>query len=65
MFKDDKYWYAHEDIITPIIIHCKVSTSKAIELRFKLGFQQHDIILCKEQSVIPKIMKTFSIAKIS
>ena len=52
--------YAHEDIITPIIINCKVSTPKALEFRSKLGFKQHDIVLSKEQSMTPKIMKTFS-----
>ena len=51
-FKDDKYLYAHEDIITPKIMHCKVSTPKAIEFRSKIGFKQHDIVLNKEQSVI-------------
>ena len=41
-------------------MHYKVSTPKAIEFRSKLGFKQPDIILTKEQSVVPKIMKTFS-----
>ena len=44
--------YAHEDIIAPLIIHCKVSTLKVIEFRSKLGFKQHDIVLSKEQWVI-------------
>ena len=46
--------------IMPIIIHCKVSALQAIEFRSKLGFKHHDIALSKEQSVILKIMKTFS-----
>ena len=58
--KDDKYLYAHEHIITPK--QCKVSTSKAIEFRSKLGFKQYDIVLNKEQSVT-KIMKTLSNGK--
>ena len=41
--------HAHEDIIAPLIIHCKVSTLKVIEFRSKLGFKQHDIVLSKEQ----------------
>ena len=52
--------YTHEDILTPIIMHCKVSTPKPIGFRAKLGFKQHDIILTKEESMIPKIMKAFS-----
>ena len=56
----EKFMYIHEDIVTPIIMHCKVSTPKEIEFRSNLGFKQHDIILTKEQSEIPKIMKAFS-----
>ena len=47
--------YSHEDIITPKIMHCKVST-QAIEFRSKLEL---DIILTKEQSVLTKITKLF------
>ena len=36
-FKDDIYLYAH-DIITPIIMYCRVPTPKSIEFRSKLGF---------------------------
>ena len=43
--------YAHEDIIMPIIMSFRVSTLEAIEFRSKLEFKQHDIMLCKEQSV--------------
>lgn len=32
--------YAHEDTITPIIMHCKASTPKAVEFRSKLVFKQ-------------------------
>ena len=41
-------------------MHYKVSTPKVIEFRSKLRFKQPDIVLTKEQSVVPKIMKTFS-----
>ena len=51
--------YAHEDIITPIIIHCRVSTAKTIKFRSKLGFNQYDITLNKEQSVLKPIMDAF------
>ena len=29
-FKDDKYLYVHENIITHIITHCKVSKPKSV-----------------------------------
>ena len=51
--------YAHEDIITTIIIHWKVATPKTIEFRSKLGFNQYDITLTKEQSVLKSIMDAF------
>ena len=43
---------------------CRVPTPEAIEFRSKLGFNQHDVILNKEQSVILKITKLFSYEKI-
>ena len=51
--------YAHEDIITPIIMHCRVSTPKTIKFTSKLGFNQYDIILTKEQSVLKSVMDAF------
>ena len=32
LIKDEKFVYTHEDIITPIIMHCRVSTPKTIEV---------------------------------
>ena len=40
-------------------MHSRVSTPKAIEFRSKLGFNQYDIILTKEQSVLKSIMDVF------
>ena len=37
-----------------------IRNEKVKEFRSKLGFKQHDITLTKEQSVTPKIMKSFS-----
>ena len=54
-----KFIYAHEDIITPIILHCRVSTPKAIEFRSKLGFDQYNIILTKKQSVSISLIDAF------
>ena len=59
-----KIVYTHEDVIMPIIMNCRVSTTAAIQFRSKLGFKQHDIILSKEQSVISEIEKLFSNEKI-
>ena len=51
--------YAHECIIIPAIMHCRVATPKAIEFRSKLGFNQCDITLTKEQSVLKSLMNAF------
>ena len=40
-------------------MHCRVSTPKSIEFRSKLGFNQCNITLTKEQSVLNSIMDTF------
>ena len=47
--------YVHEDLILPSIIDCKTST--VATFKTKLGLNQHDIILNKEQSVSTKIRK--------
>ena len=43
-----KFMYAHECIIIPVIMHCRISAPKSIEFKSKLGFNQYDIILTKE-----------------
>ena len=53
-----KFAYIHEDII-PIIMNWSLSTPEAIEFRSKVGFEQHDIVLFKEKSVISKIKNYF------
>ena len=52
--------YTHEEIIMPIIMHCRVSTPEAIEFKSRLEFNQHDLIMAKEQSVLTKIIKVFA-----
>ena len=54
-----KFLYAHECITIPIIRHCRVSTPKAIQFRSKLGFNQYDITLTKEQAILKSVMDTF------
>ena len=51
--------YAHKCIIIPVIMHCRVSAPKSTEFRSKLGFNQYDITLTKEQSVSKSIMDAF------
>ena len=53
---NEKLMHTHECIIIPVIMHCRISTSKSIEFRSKLGFNQYDIILTKEQSVLKSVM---------
>ena len=40
-------------------MHCRVATPKSIEFRSKLGFNQYDITLTKEQSVLKSVMDAF------
>ena len=51
--------YAHEGIIIPVIMHCRVATQEAIEFNYRLGFNQYDITLTKEQSALKSIMDAF------
>ena len=54
--------YIHEDLALSIIMDCRTPT--AIKFRTKLGFDQHDLIMTKEQSVLTKIVKAFAIKEI-
>ena len=56
--------YTHEDIITPIIMNCRVSAPKRIEFRYEIAYKQHDIVLSKEQSVISNITNLSSNEKL-
>ena len=40
-------------------MNCRVSTPKTIKFRSKLGFNQYDITLSKEQSVLKSVMDAF------
>ena len=53
----DGFVYILSDLALKIIMDCRSST--AIEFRSKLGFNQHDITLAKEQSVLRSIMDAF------
>ena len=51
--------YAHEWIIIPVMMNCRVSTSKEIEFRSKLLFNQYHITLTKEQPVSKSVMDAY------
>ena len=51
--------YTDECIIIPTTMHCIVATPKSIEFGSKLGFNQYDITLTKEQSVLKSVMAAF------
>ena len=40
-------------------MHCRVATPKQIEFRSKFGFNQYDITLTKEQSVLKSAIDAF------
>ena len=40
-------------------MNCRVSTLKSIKFRSKLGFNQYDITLTEEQSVLKSVMDAF------
>ena len=54
--EDIKFVYAHENVV--IFITMGSRSSKAIDFRSKLGFNQYDITLKKESSVLKSIMGT-------
>ena len=51
--------YVHEDILIPIITQSRLSDSKTIKFRTDLGFNQINLILKKEQSVIESTKDAF------
>ena len=55
----EKFMCSHECIIIPIIRYCRVSTPKSIVFRSKLGLNQYNITLTKEQSVLKSVMDAF------
>ena len=60
-FKGSKHsMYAHEDIAMTIIMQSRLSDPKTIKFRADLGFNQINLILKKEQSVVIPLLKAFS-----
>ena len=60
LFDGEKFMQTHENIIMSTIMHCRVSTIEAIEFKTRLRFNQHDLIMRKEQSVLTTIRKVFA-----
>ena len=54
-----KFMHAYECIIIPIIMNCRGALLKSKEFKNRLGFNQYDIILTKEQSVLKSVMDAF------
>ena len=59
LIENEKFMFAHDCIIIPVIVHCRVSTPKSIEFRSNLGFNQYGITLTKKQSVLKSVMDEF------
>ena len=59
LINGEKFMYTHKEIITHIIMHCRISTPKVTEFRSKLEFKQHDIMLTTEQSLLRSVMNVF------
>ena len=65
MLKNNKHsMYVSEDILIPIIMQSRLSDPKTITFRADLGFNQINLILKKEQSVVILLLKAFSAEKI-
>ena len=65
LFKYSKhYMYVHEDIAVSIIMESRLSNLKMIKFRSNLGFNQINLVLKKEQSVVIPLLTEFSAEKI-
>ena len=49
--------YSHEGIIISVIMHCR--TPDSCKFKRRLGFKLHDVIKCKEQTVLELIKDAF------
>ena len=51
------FMYANEGVIIPVIMHCR--TPESCKFKRYLGFKLHNVITCKEQTVLESIKDTF------
>ena len=56
--------YVHEEILVSIMMQSRLSNPEIIKFRIDLGFNQIDLILTKEQSVVTPLLKAFSAERI-
>ena len=56
--------YFHEEILVSIMMQSRLSNPEIIKFRIDLGFNQIDLILTKEQSVVTPLLKAFSAERI-
>ena len=65
LFKGSEHsMYVHEDVAIGIIMQSRLSNPKMIKFRADLGFNEINLILEKEQSVVIPLLKAFSAEKI-
>ena len=57
--------YINEVIVTPIMTQTRLSKPIKIKFRSNLGFNQVNLVLKKEQSVVIPLLKEFSAEKIN
>ena len=50
--KDRKFMYANENIIVPVVMHCRIASLKSIEFINGSGLNLNYMVLTKEQSVL-------------
>ena len=62
LFKNSKY--VHEDIVITIIMQFRLSDPKTVKFRADLVFNQINLILKKEISIVIRLLKAFSAEKI-
>ena len=53
----EKFMYAHEGVIIPVIMHCR--TPESCKFKRNLGFKLHDVINFKEKTVLESIKDAF------
>ena len=53
----EKFMYAQKGIIIPVIMYCR--TPESYKFKRSLGFKLHDVINCKEQTVLESIKDAF------
>ena len=57
LINGEKFMYAHESVAIPVITHCR--TPESFKFKRNLGFKLHNVINCKEQTVLESIKDIF------